>query len=80
MDYIGCWNTSQTYSGKHQGCLNKGSVSIESFSIPVNNDVDAMVYAKELAKDKNYYLLSVSELRGSIPPFNIRKIYLHNSI
>lgn len=74
MDYIGCWNTSQTYLGEHQGYLNKGSVSIESFSIPVNNDVDAVTFAKKLAKDNNYRLLSVSELKGSILPFTIRKI------
>ncbi len=78
MDYIGCWNTSQTYLGEHRGYLANGSVTVGCFSIPVETDAEAIEYAKELAKEQDYFLLSIRELKGCVPPFKIREILFGN--
>ncbi len=75
MDYIGCWNTNQTFSGNHQGLLNEGSCAVLAFSIPVQGDNKAIEYAIELSKTENYNLASIHEISGIAPNFTLRKVY-----
>lgn len=74
MDYIGTFNTNQNFIGLNKGLLSEGSISVDSFSIPLQNDNDAIEYAINLAKQQNHYLLSIMEITGIGPSYNIRKI------
>jgi hypothetical protein len=75
MSFIGCWNTSQDFDGNHKGYLTKGSVTVKSFFITSGTDEEVLQRAKELSKQHNHFLISISELTGAAPNYDSRQIF-----